>query len=134
MSLPYLRAALLSFVLASSVAVPAVHAQQTAAQPPAVLVADDVYVTPDRTLVAEGNVEAFQNDIRMRAERITFDQESETLTVEGPIRIDQGGEITVFADFAELDRGLQNGLLTGARMVLNQQVQMASLQMAPPAP
>ncbi|MBL3704821.1 LPS assembly protein LptD [Sulfitobacter sp. BDSS02] len=130
MSLPYLRAALLSFALVSSAAVPAVQAQQTAARPPAVLVADDVYVTPDRTLVAEGNVEAFQDDIRMRAKRITFDQDSETLTVEGPIRIDQGGEITVFADFAELDRGLQNGLLTGARMVLNQQVQMASLQMA----
>ncbi|TMV13564.1 LPS-assembly protein LptD [Arenibacterium halophilum] len=96
---------------------------------PAVLVADSVYVTPSRELIAEGNVEAFQGQTRLRAQRIRFDRETGTLTIDGPIRIDEGGEITVLASYAELDRDLQNGLLTGARMVLNQQLQMASLQM-----
>ena len=96
---------------------------------PAVLVADSVYITPDRTLVAEGNVEALQGETRLRASRISFDQRAGTLTVEGPIRLDQGGSITILASYAELDRDLQNGLLTGARMVMDQQLQLASLQM-----
>jgi len=104
-------------------------AQQTEARGPAILVADSVFITPDRTLVAEGNVEAFQGDTRLRARKITYDREAGILTVEGPIRIDEGGEITVLANYAELDRDLQNGLLTGARMVFQQQLQLASLQM-----
>ncbi|MCF6429735.1 LPS assembly protein LptD [Leisingera sp. MMG026] len=106
---------------------------QTAALPdpaqPAMLVADQVFITPDRTLVAEGNVEAFQGDIRLRAQKITFDQTTGTLQIEGPIRIDQQGDITILATAAELDRDLRNGLLTGARMVFQQQLQLASLQM-----
>lgn len=97
---------------------------------PAVLVADRVFITPERVLVAEGHVEAFQGDIRLRARKITFDRTEGKLTIEGPIRIDQGGTMVVLADFAELDKGLQNGLLTGARMVLDQQLQLAALQMA----
>lgn len=101
--------------------------EQTA---PAMLVADQLFITPDRTLVAEGNVEAFQGDTRLRAAKITFDQTTGTLDIEGPIRIDQGDTITILASAAELDRDLRNGLLTGARMVFQQQLQLASLQMS----
>ncbi|MFT7593456.1 MAG: LPS-assembly protein [Paracoccaceae bacterium] len=100
-----------------------------AAAPPALLVADRVFITTDRTLIAEGNVEAFQGDTRLRASRITFDRKSGQLTIDGPIRIDQGGTITVLANSAQMDKGLQNGILTGARMVLDQQLQLAALQM-----
>ncbi|QBR38426.1 LPS-assembly protein LptD [Leisingera sp. NJS201] len=127
------RALLLSAVLPwLALTAPAPQAQ-TAALPdpaqPAMLVADQVFITPDRTLVAEGNVEAFQGDIRLRAQKITFDQTTGTLQIEGPIRIDQQGDITILATAAELDRDLRNGLLTGARMVFQQQLQLASLQM-----
>jgi LPS-assembly protein len=106
-------------------------AQSAPADPaaPAMLVADRVFVTADRKLVAEGHVEAFQGDTRLRASRITYDQAGGTLHIEGPIRIDQGERSIVLADAAEMDRGLQNGLLKGARMVLDRQVQMAALQM-----
>ncbi|NRB20685.1 MAG: LPS-assembly protein LptD [Rhodobacteraceae bacterium] len=96
---------------------------------PALLVADTVYITPDRTLIAEGNVEAFQGDIRLRAQKITFDRDKGTLHIEGPIRIDQGGEITILANAAEMDKDLRNGILQGARMVFQQQLQLASVQM-----
>lgn len=99
------------------------------AQPPAMLVADRVFITPDRKLIAEGHVEAFQGQTRLSADRITFDRTSGRLEIEGPIRIDEGDTITILADAAELDRGLQNGLLRGARMVFDQQVQLAALQM-----
>ncbi|MCA0872036.1 LPS assembly protein LptD [Seohaeicola saemankumensis] len=110
------------------VGVGALRAQEEA-DPPAILVADQVFITADRQLIAEGNVEAYQGDVRLSARRITFDRENGKLMIEGPIRIDQGGTITVLANAAEMDRGLQNGLLTGARMVFDQQLQLAALQM-----
>lgn len=127
------RALLLSAVLPwLALTAPAPHAQ-TATPPdpaqPAMLVADQVFIAPDRTLVAEGNVEAFQGNIRLRAKKITFDQSTGTLQIEGPIRIDQNGDITILANAAELDQDLRNGLLSGARMVFQQQLQLASLQM-----
>lgn len=125
--------ALFGLLLAGIVAGPS-RAQGTdpaaAEAPPAMLVADRVFVTADRKLVAEGHVEAFQGDIRLQAARITFDRASGGLSIEGPIRIDQGGIVTVLADAAEMDQGLQNGLLTGARMVFDQHVQLAALQMS----
>ncbi|MBY6065370.1 LPS assembly protein LptD [Leisingera aquaemixtae] len=127
------RALLLSAVLPwLALSAPAPQAQTAGpADPaqPAMLVADQVFITPDRTLVAEGNVEAFQGNIRLRAQKITFDQETGTLQIEGPIRIDQDGDMTILANAAEMDSGLRNGLLTGARMVFEQQLQLASAQM-----
>lgn len=108
---------------------PGAPAETPQEQPPAMLVADQVFITPERQLVAEGHVEAFQGDIRLSAQKITFDRTSGKLEIAGPIRIDQGGAITILADAAELDQGLQNGLLQGARLVFDQQVQLASLQM-----
>lgn len=129
------RRALLSTVvpLWLGLAGPAAVAQQTApmtdSTAPAMLVADRVFVSPDRKLVAEGHVEAYQGDIRLQAARIVYDRQSGTLSLEGPIRIDQGGNLTVLANAAELDSGLRNGILRGARMVFDQQVQLAALQM-----
>lgn len=100
----------------------------TAAQQ-AVLVADKVFITPERQLVASGGVEVFQGDIRLQAAKITFDDASGTLKIEGPIRIDQNGDVSILADAAELENDLQDGILSSARLVFNQQVQLASLQM-----
>ncbi len=107
----------------------ALHAQETTEPVPATLVADSVYITAERELIAEGNVEVFHDDVRLRAKRITYDREDGVLRIDGPIRIDQGEDITVLADVAEMDSELQNGLLSGARMVLEQQLQLAALQM-----
>lgn len=96
---------------------------------PAILVADQVVITPERQLIAEGNVEAFQGETRLTASRIIYDDATGKMTIEGPIRIDEGDGIIVLANAAEMDRGLQNGLLTGARMVFEQQLQLAALQM-----
>ena len=97
---------------------------------PALLVADRIFITPERNLIAEGNVEAFQGDIKVTASRITYDRETGNLALEGPVRVDQGGASTLLADSAELDDGIMNGLLIGARMVFDQQVQIASVQAA----
>ena len=129
-----MRGLFLSLLIALGLLVGPVHpvvAQVPGGQTgPAVLVADRVFLTPERTLIAEGNVQAFfLGDIRLRARRITFDRGEGKLTIEGPIRIDQGTTTTVLADFAEMDKNLQNGILSGARLVFDQQLQLASLQM-----
>lgn len=128
---------LLLFSLALAAAFPPLPtaAQQSAdsaqqeASPPAILVADSVFITPERQLIAEGNVEAYQGTTRLRAKKITFDRETDTVMIDGPIRIDDGEGITILANYAELDRSLQNGLLRGARMVMDRRLQLASLQM-----
>lgn len=104
-----------------------VHAQSTPARP-AVLVADQVFLTRDRTLVAQGNVEAFQGDVRLRARAIRYSQQTGGLIIEGPIVLQEGSETVILADAAELDQGLRDGLLTGARLILNQQLQLAAQQ------
>ena len=128
-----MRRAALGLIAAFWLAAPQAGAQQAPPAPdmagPAILVADEVYVTADRQLVAEGNVEAFQGEIRLTARRITYDRDSGQLTIDGPIRIEDANGTIVLASGAELDDSLETGLLTGARLVFNEQVQLASTQM-----
>lgn len=94
---------------------------------PAVLVADQLFITRDRTLVAQGNVEAFQGEVRLRAQAIRYNQ-SGGLTIEGPIVLQEGADTVILADAGQLDADLRNGLLVGARLILNQQLQLAATQ------
>ena len=120
-----MRALLL--ILALMLAPYSAPAQGTSPRP-AVLVADQVFITSDRTLVAEGNVEAFQGDVRLRARAIRYNQQDGSLIIEGPIVLQEGEDTLILADAAQLDSGLRNGLLTGARLILNQQLQLAAAQ------
>ena len=103
------------------------NAQNTPPRP-AVLVADQVFITRDRTLVAQGNVEAFQGEVRIRAQAIRYNQQTGGLEIVGPIVLQEGDETLILADAAQLDAELRNGLLTGARLILNQQLQLAAHQ------
>lgn len=95
-----------------------------------VLIADKVFMTGADQLIAEGRVEALQGDVRIRATKIIYDGARNKATVSGPIYIEQGDIVRVLADFAELDTGFQNALLKSARIVLDQQLQMATAQMS----
>ncbi|MEL7213329.1 MAG: LPS assembly protein LptD [Pseudomonadota bacterium] len=98
------------------------------AQGIATLIADDVQVFPDNTLVAEGNVEALYDGQRLRASRITYSQADDLLTIEGPITFQQDDSLLVLADQGEMDPRFENGILRGARMVLDQRLQISSNQ------
>ena len=93
---------------------------------PAALIADRVTVEQATRLVAEGSVEVLYGTIRLRARRISFDRASGRLTIEGPITLADGDRVVILADAAELDSDLRNGILTSARMVLDQQLQLAA--------
>ncbi|MCX7646605.1 MAG: LPS assembly protein LptD [Rhodobacteraceae bacterium] len=123
-----LFAALAAIALASASAI--APARPAAAQEAATLVADRVEIRADNLLVAEGNVEVFWRGSRLRATRIAFDRAADRLTIEGPIILTEGERVAIFADAAELSADLREGLLTGARLVLDQQLQFAAARIA----
>ncbi len=96
------------------------------AQATASLVADSVTVTADKQLIAEGNVQVFYDGTRLSASRITYDQTADRLIIEGPIIIVSPEGTVLSADRADMDPKLENGLLRGARLVLDQQLQLAA--------
>ena len=93
---------------------------------PALLVADSLRLEGRDRLIAEGNVEAITGTTRLKASRIIYDRNTDSLTLEGPITLVENEQIVVLADSGSLDAGLENGLLRGARMVMNQQLQLAA--------
>lgn len=100
-----------------------------AQQAPAVLVADRVFVD-GAVLVAEGSVEILYDGSRLRAKAIRYDRRGDSLSIEGPIRLTDGqGGTVIVADAATLDRDLRNGILLGARMVLDEQLQLAAARL-----
>ncbi|SNX70536.1 LPS-assembly protein [Cereibacter ovatus] len=100
-----------------------------AAQEKAALVADSVAITGDTTLVAEGHVEVFYKGTRLTASRILYDQPTDRLTIDGPIVLDDGRGQIVLADQGALSGDLANGVLTSARLVLNQQLQLSATEL-----
>lgn len=120
----FLSGCLLSVTLAFSAGA------QTVSDPGNVmLVADHVYVSGESVLTARGHVEALMDNVRLMATEIQYDANADKITLKGPIRIIQGDEVTIVASSAELDSAFNNGLLRSARMVLDQQVQLAANQL-----
>ncbi|MEO9863244.1 MAG: LPS assembly protein LptD [Yoonia sp.] len=98
------------------------------AQGVATLVADNVSVEGNSRLIAQGNIEVFYDDTRLSARRIVYDQTGDQLTIDGPIFIQTADGEILTANRATLDPQLENGMLRGARLVLDQQLQLAANQ------
>lgn len=88
------------------------------------LLADSVFLRGNSILTATGNVEAISGEAVLTASKIVYNSVTDQITITGPITVTDGGVVEIFADFAELDSALQNGLLTSARLVLDQQVEL----------
>lgn len=117
----------LAAILAITVLPLAAPAQQ-AAPDPATLLADQIRLTGSDRIEASGAVEVFYRGTRLTATRLSYDQSSQTLTIEGPIRLTEPGQTgaILLADQAELARDLRDGILTGARLVLARELQLAA--------
>jgi LPS-assembly protein len=97
----------------------------------ATLKADRItYTTGYRVLRATGNVEITLGQTRLTARELVYDERNDRITAIGPIRLTDGDNITIVAEFAELSGDLQNGVLKSARMVLNQQLQIAAVEIS----
>jgi LPS-assembly protein len=102
------------------------HAEDAAAN----LIADRLEVTRDGALRAEGHVVAWFDGYRLEARAITYDPQTDSLTLDGPVLITtpEGGIIT--GEAATLDRAFRDAVLTGARLVLDRQLQLAAARLS----
>ncbi|MFN3276034.1 MAG: LPS-assembly protein LptD [Paracoccus sp. (in: a-proteobacteria)] len=100
----------------------------------ATVLADNVVLRGDRTLIAAGGVVVWYQGARLVASRIIVDGRSGALTLEGPIHLSRPGaadpdaEAILIADSGQLDRELQNGILRGARLVIAREMQLAAAE------
>lgn len=107
----------------------AVLATAALAQDLASLVADRVEVEGNSRLIARGHVEVFYQGRRLRASTITYERPTDRLEIEGPIVMEDTDGSFILADQASLAADLTEGVLQSARLVLNQQLQLASNQL-----
>ncbi|KFI32019.1 organic solvent tolerance protein [Haematobacter massiliensis] len=96
----------------------------------ATLVADDVRILSDERLMAEGNVEVLWQGVTLKARRIFYDRNQDEVTIEGPMTLVEGPDQIALASSAELSSDLTRGVLKSARIVLDQQMQIAANEVA----
>ena len=125
-----MRRRLLPLAFCLAVAAGASSMAQTAEPLLATLVADRVSVDAERRLIAEGNVEVFFDGARLTASRVIYDRAADEVLIDGPIRLIDGSGSVLIADSAQLDADLSDGLLRSARLVLEQQLQLAAAEIA----
>jgi LPS-assembly protein len=101
-------------------------AAPVAAQDRASLIADSLNITGADTLVARGHVEIFFQGQRLSASSIVYDRANDRLLIEGPIVLNDGKGSFILASQADLSADLTEGVLVSARMVMNQQLQLAA--------
>lgn len=93
---------------------------------PATLIADQVRTDPSGRLIAQGSVEIWHGSARLTASRVIFDRRGDQLQVEGPLTLSDGPDTVILADAAQINPQLRAGLLQSARIMLDQQLQIAA--------
>jgi LPS-assembly protein len=94
---------------------------------PVTFTADEVDYDKDKSLVtATGHVEAWQNGHVMRADKITFDRNTGVAAGTGHVvLLEPDGEV-MFADYAEMQNNMNDGILKDMRALLLQNGRMAA--------
>ncbi|MEO1024258.1 MAG: LPS assembly protein LptD [Pseudomonadota bacterium] len=100
------------------------------AQDLAALIADSIAVDPAGRVTASGNVQVFFQGTELNARSVSYSRTGDRLTITGPIRLTDADGTVLLADQAELSRDLREGVLVSARMVLDQQLQIAANEIA----
>ena len=101
-----------------------------AQNPPGYLVADTVTVQSETLLIATGNVVITHGARRIETSKITFDTVTGMIEVNSPLRLTEGDDTIILADAGALDTELQTGLLTTARTLVNDQLQMTAARLS----
>lgn len=120
------RAIVAAFGLALAVLAGGATPSRAQATLPATLIADQVRTDPSGRLVAQGSVEIWHGSSRLTASRVVFDPRSDQLQVDGPLTLSDGPDTVILADSALINPQLRAGLLHSARLMLDQQLQIAA--------
>ncbi|HLB99616.1 MAG TPA: LptA/OstA family protein, partial [Acetobacteraceae bacterium] len=94
---------------------------------PVTFSADRVEYDRDNNLVtATGHVEAWQNDHVMHADKVTIDRATGVMAAYGHVVLmEPDGEI-LFADYAEMNQGMKDGVLRDMQAILAQNGRLAA--------
>ncbi len=99
------------------------------ANPPAILLADRVTISEaDQIMTAQGHVQIFYGQITLNASSIVYDSQRGTISVAGPLVVEDGDGTRIFADFAQLSPDLVDGVIQGARLLLANRLQFLSAE------
>lgn len=121
----------LRLILAALLTISLVPPAVAQSSEPAVLIADRMFIDENGLLIAEGNVEAIQGSLSLTAAQVSYSREENRLRLTGPIRLtDSATGAEFFADEAELEPQLIEGLMRGARLVLDKQLQLAAIELS----
>jgi len=102
----------------------------SAQTPAATVVADMVRIDANGNLIASGNIEVFYENTTLKAEKIVYDQELDRISITGPlILIDETGN-QLDADSGTLSRDLRDGILTSARLLMANQLELQAENIA----
>jgi LPS-assembly protein len=101
--------------------------EQVRTDQPVTFSADSVEYDKDKSLVtATGHVEAWQNGHVMRADKITFDRNTGVAAATGHVvMLEPDGEV-MFADYAEMQNNMNDGILKDVSALLQQNGRMAA--------
>lgn len=81
--------------------------------------ANEVQYDRERGIVtATGNVEAWQNDHVLRADKVTFDRNTDVAAASGHVVLIEPDGQVLFSDYAELSQGMREAVLRGASALL----------------
>jgi LPS-assembly protein len=94
---------------------------------PVTFTADSVEYDRENSLViAQGHVEAWQNDHVLRADHITFDRNTGVAAAKGNVVLLEPDGQVLFADYAELTQDMKTGVLRDMRAILAQNGRLAA--------
>ena len=77
-------------------------------------------------MIARGHVEAWQNGHVLRADEVTFNRQTGVATATGHVTLIEPSGQVLFADAAQLDQGMRDGILTAIRARLEQNGKLAA--------
>ncbi len=94
---------------------------------PVAFTADTVEYDQQKSLViAKGHVEAWQNGHVLRADEVTFNRQTGVSTASGHVTLIEPSGQVLFADAAQLDQGMRDGILTAIRARLAENGKLAA--------
>lgn len=96
---------------------------------PVALIADEViYNDATKEITAIGNVEVYYEDRTLTADKIVYNDITERISAEGEIVLRDNTGTTIFADTADLDSELQDGIVRGAKAVLGRFTRLSAVE------
>ena len=94
---------------------------------PVTFTADQVeYDRENALVIAQGHVEAWQNDHVLRADRVTFDRNTGVAAAKGNVVLLEPDGQVLFADYAELTQDMKNGVMRDMRAILAENGRLAA--------